>query len=346
MKKYKNFTTFLTLVLFALSVTLTACSASSSELQTSSQTDSSSESEMTTIKLAVYPLMSPYFQYAIDELGLYEEQNIEVELVEFAQYADVITALQSGNVDASIVGITEVVAPILGGLDLEIVAMTDYSAGMDGIVANTGIGSIADLNGKTVATNIGSMNHMILLSAMKKEGLSETDVNIINMSEGDATASLVGGSIDAASIFEPQMSKAASESGGAIIFDSADVPGELSDILMVKKSLSEDNPQAVQGLVNAWYAVQEKYEENPSEVLSIISEKSGISTEELEGFMSGLDMTDVEYNKDLFANNNEKMNELITGAAEFLVSQDLVEEVPTKEQIDMAINSSYIEALE
>lgn len=59
------------------------------------------------------------------------------------------------------------------------------------------------------------------------------------MSESDATAAFIGGSIDAASIFDPQMTKAAQESGGSIIFTSGDLPGELSDVLLVKDDITK-----------------------------------------------------------------------------------------------------------
>lgn len=187
MKKFLS----ILLALCMCTVLFVGCSGKSSESKTSTS-DSSAEP----IKLAVYPLPSPYFEYAMESLELFTKNNANVELVEFAQYSDVIQALDSGSVDASIMGITEAVTPIANGLDLDIVLMTDYSAGMDGIVAAPGINSVKDLKGKTIATNIGTMNHMLLLTALEQAGLSESDVNITNMSEGDATAALVGGSID------------------------------------------------------------------------------------------------------------------------------------------------------
>lgn len=335
MKKFLS----ILLVLCMCTVLFVGCSGNSSESKKNTS-DSSAEP----IKLAVYPLPSPYFEYAMESLELFTKNNANVELVEFAQYSDVIQALDSGSVDASIMGITEAVTPIANGLDLDIVLMTDYSAGMDGIVAAPGINSVKDLKGKTIATNIGTMNHMLLLTALEQAGLSESDVNITNMSEGDATAALVGGSIDAASIFDPQMSKAAKESGGKVIFSSKDIPGELSDVLIIKDSIVKDRADEVQGIVDAWYQVQDKYNKNSDSVVDLISPKAELTNDEFYSLLDGIDIATKDYNKEVFANNGEKMTSLVTKVANFLKDADCIESVPSEDKIKAAIVSTFVEA--
>lgn len=335
MKKFLS----ILLVLCMCTVLFVGCSGNSSESKKNTS-DSSAEP----IKLAVYPLPSPYFEYAMESLELFTKNNANVELVEFAQYSDVIQALDSGSVDASIMGITEAVTPIANGLDLDIVLMTDYSAGMDGIVAAPGINSVKDLKGKTIATNIGTMNHMLLLTALEQAGLSESDVNITNMSEGDATAALVGGSIDAASIFDPQMSKAAKESGGKVIFSSKDIPGELSDVLIIKDSIVKDRADEVQGIVDAWYQVQDKYNKDSNSVVDLISPKAELTNDEFYSLLDGIDIATKDYNKEVFANSGEKMISLVTKVANFLKDADCIESVPSKDKIKASIVSTFVEA--
>ena len=335
MKKFLS----ILLALCMCTVLFVGCSGNSSESKKNTS-DSSTEP----IKLAVYPLPSPYFEYAMESLELFTKNNANVELVEFAQYSDVIQALDSGSVDASIMGITEAVTPIANGLDLDIVLMTDYSAGMDGIVAAPGINSVKDLKGKTIATNIGTMNHMLLLTALEQAGLSESDVNITNMSEGDATAALVGGSIDAASIFDPQMSKAAKESGGKVIFSSKDLPGELSDVLIIKDSIVKDRDDEVQGIVDAWYQVQDKYNKDSDSVVDLISPKAELTNDEFYSLLDGIDIATKDYNKEVFANNGEKMTSLVTKVANFLKDADCIESVPSEDKIKASIVSTFVEA--
>ena len=294
------------------------------------------------LKLAVYPLTSPYFEYAMQEQELFEKYGANVELVEFAQYSDVIQALNSGSVDGSIMGITEAVAPILNDVGLEVICMTDYSSGMDGIVAAPGIESIDDLRGKTIATNIGTMNHMLLLSALEQAGISEDDVVITNMSEGDAAAALVGGSIDAASIFDPQMTKAAQESGGKIIFSSKDLPGKLADVMLLNKDSIENKSDDVKGIIEAWYDIQNQYQEDSSSIVTTISEKTDLTEDDFYELMDGLSIADLQYNKEIFENDGKQMTKLISDVAEFLKNADCIEEVPDEEKISAAVDGKYI----
>lgn len=297
------------------------------------------------IKLAVYPLTSPYFEYAISELGIFEDCGANVELVPFAQYTDVIQALDSGSVDAAIMGITETAAPILNDLDLRVVALTDYSYGMDGIVAAKDINSMQDLKGQTIATNVGTMNHWILLNALAEAGMSEKDVNIINMSEGDAAAAFIGGSIKAASIFDPQLSTAVKEGNGKVIYSSKDMEGKIADVLLVKGEIADNRPDEVYGMVKAWFQVIDMYETDPSEILPHIFNNADISEEEFDTYINGIRLASLEYNEKMFSNGGEAINSLIQEVSQFLCDTECLKEVPSEEQIGSAIDSRFIEQL-
>lgn len=302
------------------------------------------EVDDTPIKIAVYPLPSPYFEYAMEELGEFEEHGANVELVQFAQYTDVIQALDSGNVDGAIMGITESVSPIVNDLGLEIIAMTDYSYGMDGLVVSADITDLSMLEGETIATNIGTMNHMLLLNALSTVGLSADDVNVTNMSEGDATAAFVGGSIKAASIFDPQMTKAAEEGNGTIIYSSKDMKGQLADVLLMSDEIIESKPEQVQGIVDAWFCTQAKFAgEDKDAIVSAIATKAELSNDEFLDLLNGIEFASVEYNQEVYANDGAKMKELVTNVATFLYETECVESMPTDEQIAAAINGEFIE---
>ena len=48
-------------------------------------------------------------------------------------------------------------------VDFKVVLVNDNSYGADGIVVQDGINSIEDLKGKTVATEVGTLEHMFCL---------------------------------------------------------------------------------------------------------------------------------------------------------------------------------------
>ena len=57
---------------------------------------------------------------------------------------------------------------------------TDYSAGNDVIIAKNGINSIQDLRGKTVATEKGLVDHLLLSTALEDAKIGMNEVKLVN----------------------------------------------------------------------------------------------------------------------------------------------------------------------
>lgn len=335
-------------VVFTLCISLLAgcgvsdiSTASSSEISETGSASSGGD----TIKIAVYPLPSPYFFYALDEMNEFEKYGVNAELVSFAQYSDAIQALDSGSVDGAIMGITEAVSPIVNDLGLQVVMVSDYSYGMDGIVVKSDVESAEELKGKTIATNVGTMNHMLLLDYLNDNKMTADDVNIVNMSEVDATASFISGSIDAASIFDPQMTKAVEEGDGKIIYSSKDCEGELADVLLVNKKIIDSKSDQVQGIINAWFDVQSQFEKDSDSISKMIGEDADISADEFKKLLEGIQMASVNYNKEIFADDGAELHDLIIKVANFLYDTNCIEKLPSDDQVNNAIDGSFVNNL-
>ena len=110
------------------------------------------------------------------EKGIFAKHGVEVELVWFPIYTDSLTALNTGKIDANCSAWCDVIAPLAEGIKLKVVLVNDNSAGNDAIIAKPGIKSIKELKGKTVATELGTVEHFMLLQALAKNGLTATIV--------------------------------------------------------------------------------------------------------------------------------------------------------------------------
>lgn len=140
------------------------------------------------------------------------------------------------------------------------------------------------------------------------------------------------------------MSKAAKESGGKVIFSSKDLLGELSDVLIIKDSIVKDRADEVQGIVDAWYQVQDKYNKDSDSVVDLISPKAELTNDEFYSLLDGIDIATKDYNKEVFANNGKKMTSLVTKVANFLKDADCIESVPSEDKIKASIVSTFVEA--
>lgn len=142
------------------------------------------------------------------EAGFYKKQGLDVELVEFKSGTDLIKAIVGGQLDTGVLGFTNAVAWASKGADLKVVGGAQH--GYHAIVAReeSGIKTVADLKGKTLASQAeGSTADTVLKGVvLKQAGLKADDVNVMGVSPQVAVQSLVGKRVDAAFLFEPQAS--------------------------------------------------------------------------------------------------------------------------------------------
>ncbi|RNC29692.1 MAG: putative aliphatic sulfonates-binding protein [Candidatus Dichloromethanomonas elyunquensis] len=79
-----------------------------------------------------------------------------------------------------------------------------------GLVAgvNSGVMTVADLKGKKVALQKGTMLHEMLIKALAETNLKSSDVEIVNMASTDAANAVMQKQVDAAVIPDPLLTKA------------------------------------------------------------------------------------------------------------------------------------------
>lgn len=139
------------------------------------------------------------------EGDFYKKAGLDTELIEFKSGTDLIKAIIGGQADIGVLGFTNAVAWASKGADLKVVGGAQQ--GYHSLVAreDSGINTIADLKGKTLASQTeGSTADMVLKGVVLKEGnLQPADVNIMGVSPAVAVQSLVGKRVDAAFLFEP-----------------------------------------------------------------------------------------------------------------------------------------------
>lgn len=322
--------------MMAVLVTMFAFAGCSSKGEDSSQT----------VRMGVFPMPTMYLLQVFDEMKILEENGADVELVNFPVYSDCIQAFDTGQIDMIGFAVSESIAPVVSGVDCKVIGMFDKSNGLDGIVARKGINSLEELAGKTVATEIGTVDHLMLLKALENVGMQADDINVINMTAGDAVAALSGGSIDALSTWEPQLSLAAQN--GNLIYTSKENPDLIPDIFLVHTDVLEEKYDSVKGILQGWYKGIEAYEADPDTYAQRAAEIGEISVEEFNQLMAGLDLTTPEDCVTAFTKGDgdyKYLNYLVQDVAEFLLDNELISTVPTQEQIDGMFDSRIITEL-
>ncbi|MBD2532045.1 ABC transporter substrate-binding protein [Nostoc flagelliforme FACHB-838] len=269
------------------------------------------------------------------EEKLFEANKVNVDLKWFDGYLDSINALRAGQLNANTQTLNDTISSVAAGSDQVIVLINDNSTGNDKIIVREGINSIADLKGKKVAVEEGTVDHFLLLLGLQKAGLTQADIQFQPLETGAASAAFVAGQVDAVGVFAPFTTKALSRSGSKELFSSKDFPGAIPDHLVVTRKLINERPQDVQALINTWFATLDFIKTNPDKAYEIMAKRAGVSVAEYKAYNSGTKIFSIEDNLQAFSPGKDMKS--LSYAAEriskFLVEAGLTKQAPNLKKV-------------
>jgi NitT/TauT family transport system substrate-binding protein len=276
--------------------------------------------------------------------GIFKKNGVDVELVWFPVYTDSLTAVNTGKLDGNLQTWSDLMAPLAEGIDLKVVQVLDNSFGNDAIVAKPGIESVKDLKGKTVGTELATVDHFMLLKALAMNGMTEKDIKYTNLTVGDAAAAFIAGKIDAAAIWQPWIAQIQREGKGKVIFSSADMPGLIPDIVVLHKKVIDERPEDVQAMVKSYFEIVDFIRTNEDEAVAIMAKVVEQPPADYKAFMPGTKFFDLEQNLNAFAKRDDDSSLYGSGKtiAEFLKSADQIKKVP---DYAAALEPKFVEAL-
>ncbi|MBD2495057.1 ABC transporter substrate-binding protein [Nostoc sp. FACHB-280] len=233
--------------------------------------------------------------------GIFKQRGLEVELVRFDNQQDSSRAVLRGGLDAAFVSFWDVMQ-VDPGNDKPVVLMTtNISAGADGIVARPEIKSVEDLRGKKVGAKLGTVNHLILLEALKAHQIKPSEVQIRDFSNDVAAEKIKTGEIDAAVLWEPMLGETAKSIKGNVIHTTKQVDSLVIDILMSSESTVKTKKAELKQFILAWFDVMHAVETQPTKVFNTVGEKLGQSGESFGSDYAGLKKGDITLNRRMFA---------------------------------------------
>jgi NitT/TauT family transport system substrate-binding protein len=311
-----------------VAVSCTPGSAPSSDTGASPAASPNAAGELVTLGFSAWPGWIPW--QVTQEQGIFEQNNVNVELKWFDGYLDSINALAASQLDGNSQTLNDTISSISGGADLVIVLTNDNSTGNDQIIVSEGINSIEDLRGKKVAAEEGTVDHFLLLLGLEKAGMTQADIDFQPLETGAAAAAFAAGQLDAVGVFAPFTTKALERPGSKTLFTSKDFPGAISDHLVVTRKMVDERPDDVQALVNSWFATLDYINQNKDQALDIMAKRGNVTVDEYKEYDGGTTIFTAEDNLKAFEPGSD-MSSLSYAADEitkFLVEAGLAKEAP------------------
>lgn len=225
--------------------------------------------------------------YVAEQKGYFKKHGADVKLVWFANYTDSISALSAGQLDGNSQTWSDTLAPLAKGVALKVILVNDNSAGNDALMVGPGIKSFKDLKGRKIALEEYSVSHFLLTMALGKNGMSLKDVQVVNLSAGDAAAAFMAGRVDAAVVWNPWVNTIQTSGKGKPLFTSADVPGMIPDLLVVQEKSLKAKRKDFVGMIKAWYDTVAFLRSNPDEATRIMAKVVSMNPKEYKVFLPG-----------------------------------------------------------
>ena len=179
-----------------LAAALFAASCGDSE---PSPNNTAAPQELTKVTLQLQWLTQSQFAgyYAALDQGFYEDQGLDVDILEGSVEIVPITVLESGQADFAVSWVPRGLVPREEGADvINIAQIFQRSGTLQVSFADSGIESVADLEGTRVG-NWGFGNEFELMAGLRRNGLDpDSDVNFVQQSFD--MGALLNGDIDSA----------------------------------------------------------------------------------------------------------------------------------------------------
>jgi NitT/TauT family transport system substrate-binding protein len=235
------------------------------------------------------------------EAGIFKKNGLDVTIKKIPQ-KDRHLAIASGDVQCAATTVETYVNWNANGVPIKQVVQLDKSYGADGLAVRPNIAKIADLKGKTVGVDApGTTSYFGLAWILKKNGLTLKDVNIATMSPQAAAQAFVAGQNDAAMTYEPYLSTIREKpDSGKIIATTLEYPMVMDTFGCTPKFIN-DNPKAVQALVNSYFEALEMIKKDPAKSNEIMGADVKQTSEQFAKSAAYLRWQDKAANQKFFA---------------------------------------------
>jgi NitT/TauT family transport system substrate-binding protein len=241
------------------------------------------------------------WQVAIDK-GWLKEAGLDVTFQWF-DYSASMDALTAGKIDADLMTNGDTLVTGAGGGKSIMIMLTDYSSGNDMIVAKPGIKDLKELKGKKIGIEVGLVEHLLLLDGLKKAGMTEKDVTLVNAKTNETPQVLASGQVDAIGAWQPVSGQAMKGLPGSHpVYTSAKAPGLIYDVLGVRPESLASHKAEWMKLIGIWDRVVH-YINDPKtqpDALKIMSARVGLTPETYKPLLKGTHLIDIAEAKKTF----------------------------------------------
>jgi sulfonate transport system substrate-binding protein len=280
------------------------------------------------------PLYAPIFvakqkHWLEDEL---KKGGITVKWSSFVAGPPENESFAAGQQDIGVMGDTPALIARAAGQNTRVIGISAVGPKALAVVVPKGstIKSPAELRGKRVGVTKGSYSHHLLYVVLKNAGLKFSDIKLIHLPPADLVSAFTRGDVDAASTWEPYLSRL-EDDGARLLVDGTGIKkGEL--VIIAVDEYAKQNPRLVEKFLQTYKRGQDFIKANPKGAAELIASEVKLTPEQLSKVLTKLDFDPVI--------RPEHIDEL-KKTEEFLRSNELIK---NPVDIEKFVDTSYLKS--
>jgi NitT/TauT family transport system substrate-binding protein len=254
-------------------------------------------------------------------LGYYKDTPIQ--LVDLPSGSEEVRAFRNGNIEAAGISLDQALVLATTNPDVRIVTVMDFSEGGDVILGKPEFSTLKALKGKRVGVEANALGAYVITRAMETVGLSTKDIKIVSLGLSEHERAFKDGAVDAVVTFGPARSKLLS-AGAKELFTSAQIPGEVVDVLIMRESVITKQPEAVQALVKGRFQALSYLETNPQEAAQRIAPRTGVTPVQFLESLKGLRSPNLQQNQKLLGKVDTSLGQTTKRLVDVMVANKLL----------------------
>lgn len=268
-------------------------------------------------------------------------QSIDVQLIEYRAAGQVLNGLRKGTINMAAVTLDEAVRISASGLPIEVIWLFNVSDGADQLLARPGISQLSELSGKRVGIESNALGAYLWQRFLSLNRLNAADYEIVGLDLAAHAQAMTSGEIDAVMTFEPEKSKML-RLGAKALFTSKEVPGEVLDVLIVRKTGNDaPTPTQIQHFIRQYHQHFQQMQQNWQGWYPQLNKRLKLSEQELVQTYSELQIPSVTMQIQLLS-NQAKMQKIMQDYQQVLLDIGMISQPCDCTNL---INTRYLEAL-
>ena len=170
----------------------------------------------------------------------------------------------------------------------ELFLVIDQSEGADVIISKSDIEDVRGLVGQKVGLERTVLSEYLLLRAFETKQVPFDQVRLMHEGPSALVSALSKGKVAAIVTYPPHSNLLREDSRYRVLFSSAQIPGEIVDILAVNPAFAKRHPGMIRALVRTWWAAQALARAEPISSQALMAKREQVSPAEFVASERGI----------------------------------------------------------